>query len=148
MLTADLHLPSVAYRPSTWPALHPGKSAELLIDGRPAGSFGVLHPKVAPAFDLGKRTVLAGEFDLEAILAAIPLRYAYRPIPRFPAALRDIALVVPDDTAGERIESEILAAGGGLLARATLFDLYRGPSIPPGPRAWPTPSPTRLTTAR
>lgn len=134
-LAGDLHLPSVSYRPANWPALHPGQSAEFVVKDRPIGSFGVLHPKVAQSFDLGRRTVLAGEFDLEALLAAIPTRYAYESVPRFPAALRDIAVVVEESMTGERVTAEILAAGGGLLKRAELFDLYRGSSIPSGTKS-------------
>jgi len=134
-LANDLHLPSVNYRPANWPALHPGQSAELVVKDRAVGSFGVLHPKVAQSFDLGRRTVLAAELDLEALLAAIPARYAYQPVPRFPAALRDIAVVVDESMTGERVTGEILAAGGGLLKRAELFDLYRGPSIPEGTKS-------------
>lgn len=133
--TADLHLPKVTYRPANWPPLHPGQSAELLVNGQAVGSFGVLHPRVAQAFDLGRRTVLAGELDLEALLAAIPTRYAYQPVPRFPAALRDIAVVVDESMTGEKVTAEIVAAGGGLLKRAELFDLYRGPSIPSGTKS-------------
>ena len=57
-----------------------------------------MHPRVAEAYELGNRTVLAGEFDLEAILAAVPSSYTYVPVARFPAALRDIAVTVEDAT--------------------------------------------------
>src|SRR5262249_17808527 len=90
-LAAELHLPDVGYRrAAAAPHLPLGGAADLLLGGRPVGSFGELHPKVAKAFDLGGRAVLAGEFDLEALLAAIPERFAYTPVPRFPAALRDV----------------------------------------------------------
>jgi phenylalanyl-tRNA synthetase beta chain len=134
-VAGDLHLPGVTYRPANWPALHPGQSAEFVVKDKAIGSFGVLHPKAAQAFDLGRRTVLAGEFDLEALLAAIPTRYAYQPVPRFPAALRDIAVVVEESLTGEQVTKEIIAAGGGLLKRAELFDLYRGASIPQGTKS-------------
>ncbi len=135
-LAADLHLPDVTYRrAAAAPSLHPGRAAELVLAGRAVGSFGELHPKIAKAFDLGGRAVLAGEFDLEALLAAIPARYAYAPVPRFPAALRDVAVVVPEDVTAERIVGEIRTAGGGLLRDARLFDLYRGPSIPEGTKS-------------
>jgi phenylalanyl-tRNA synthetase beta chain len=134
-LAGDLHLPNVTYRPATRPALHPGQSAELVVEDKSIGSFGVLHPKVAQSFDLGRRTVLAGEFDVEALLTAIPARYAYQSVPRFPAALRDIAVVVEESLIGEQVTKEIIAAGGGLLKRSELFDLYRGPSIPSGTKS-------------
>jgi phenylalanyl-tRNA synthetase beta chain len=128
-LATDLHLPGVSYRKASPAYLHPGKAAEVLIEGHLVGAFGVLHPKVCPAFGLEGRTVLAGELDLQAILARVPARFDYTPVPRFPAALRDIALVVDEDVTAERVVAEIRAAGGDLLCGIRLFDLYRGESI-------------------
>jgi phenylalanyl-tRNA synthetase beta chain len=134
-LLRDLHVREVAFQPAKTPYLHPGRSAALLIGGKSVGSFGELHPRTAQAFDLAGRTVLVGEFDLEAILSAMPERFTYEPIPRFPAALRDIAVVVPADMPAERVVAEIRAAGGELLGDVRLFDLYRGPSIPDGTKS-------------
>src|SRR5262249_6375782 len=64
-LAVDLHLANVAYRPVKVPALHPGRAAEVVAGERVLGHFGELHPKVAEAFNLGGRAVLAGEIDLE-----------------------------------------------------------------------------------
>jgi phenylalanyl-tRNA synthetase beta chain len=74
---------------------------------------------------------MVAEIDLDAILAAMPERFPYVPVPRFPAALRDVAVVVPEDITAERVAAEIRAAGGEILRDMRLFDLYRGPSIPP-----------------
>jgi phenylalanyl-tRNA synthetase beta chain len=134
-LVGDLHLPIVGYRPAKSAHLHPGRSADLLLADKPIGSFGELHPKVAKSFDLAARSVLAGEFDLDALLAAIPARFAYTPVPRFPAALRDVAVVVPEEVTAERLLAEIRTAGGALLRDVRLFDLYRGPSIPEGTKS-------------
>jgi phenylalanyl-tRNA synthetase beta chain len=134
-LANDLHLPEVAYRPSSAKYLHPGRSAELVIGGRSAGNFGQLHPTVAEVYALGNRDVLAGELDLEAILAQVPERYTYTPVPRFPAALRDIAVIVDEQVTAGRIAGEICAAGGDLLRGLRLFDVYRGESIPAGKKS-------------
>jgi phenylalanyl-tRNA synthetase beta chain len=134
-LVGDLHLPEVTYRAASAAYLHPGKSAELVIRGKPVGSFGQMHPRVAEAFELGSRPILAGELDLEAILAAVPDRFTYTPVPRFPAALRDIAVIVDEAVTAERIVAEIRAAGGQLLNGLRLFDLYRGESIPAGTKS-------------
>jgi phenylalanyl-tRNA synthetase beta chain len=134
-LAADLHLPEVSYRPSQAKYLHPGRAAELVVAGKVVGHFGQMHPRVAEAYELGDRDVLAGELDVEALQAAVPSRYTYTPIPRFPAALRDIAVVVEDSVTAERLEAEIRAAGGDLLRGVRLFDLYRGSSIPPGTKS-------------
>lgn len=134
-LAADLHLPAVMYRASAAPYLHPGKSAELLVHDKPAGHFGTLHPKVVEAYGLGNRAVLAAELDLEVIQAAVPARHTYTPVPRFPSALRDVAVIVDEAVAGERVAAEIRAAGGDLLRGMRLFDLYRGDSIPSGTKS-------------
>jgi phenylalanyl-tRNA synthetase beta chain len=104
----------------------------LTVKGKGLGSFGVLHPQCAQAFDLANvLQVLVGEFDLDTLLAHAPSRYAYVPIPRFPAALRDVAVIVDEAISADRVEAEIRAAGGELLAAARLFDLYKGESIAP-----------------
>jgi phenylalanyl-tRNA synthetase beta chain len=134
-MAADMHLPEVSYRPATADYLHPGRAAELLVQGKPVGSFGQLHPKVAEAYGLGNRLVLGAEFDLEAILASVPDRFAYSPVPRFPPALRDIAVIVDESVSAERLAAEIRTAGGNLLRDLRLFDLYRGESIPAGKKS-------------
>src|SRR5262249_24639073 len=64
-LVEDLHIPQVIYRQAPVPALHPGRSAQLLAGDRVIGHFGELHPKVAEAFGLSRLVpVLVGEFDL------------------------------------------------------------------------------------
>ncbi len=102
---------------------------------RVIGHFGELHPKVAEAFELGGRGVLAGEIDLEALRGVLPARHLYQPVPRFPAALRDVAVIVPESLPAERVANEIRAAGGALLRNIRLFDLYRGDSIPAGTKS-------------
>src|SRR5262249_27324233 len=71
-LLADLHVAGVSYRPAKPPALHPGRAADVLAGERLLGTFGELHPRAAEAFGLAGRQVLAGEFDLEALRAAVP----------------------------------------------------------------------------
>jgi phenylalanyl-tRNA synthetase beta chain len=134
-LVAALHLPDIAYRPSTVPYLHPGKAADLVIKGQAIGHFGEMHPKVAEVYDLSQRAVLAAELDFEAISAAVPTRYRAKAVPRFPAALRDVAVIVEESIPAERVVKEIYAAGGDLLAGARLFDVYHGESIAPGDKS-------------
>jgi phenylalanyl-tRNA synthetase beta chain len=134
-LAADLHLPGVSYRPSAAAYLHPGRAAELRAGERVLGHFGQMHPRTAAAYALGGRVVLAGELDVEALQAAVPGRYTYTPVPRFPAALRDVAVVVAEEVPAERVAREIRTGGGELLRQVRLFDLYRGPSIPPGTKS-------------
>jgi phenylalanyl-tRNA synthetase beta chain len=134
-LLKDLHFSKTLCRPAGLPALHPGRSAEVMVGGEVVGHFGELHPKVAETFGLGGRAVQVGEFDLETLRVALPFRHLYQSVPRFPAALRDIAIVVEESVPAERVEHEIQLAGGALLRKVRLFDLYRGDSIPAGTKS-------------
>jgi phenylalanyl-tRNA synthetase beta chain len=131
-LLTDLHVANTAYRPIKVPALHPGRGAEIVVGERAIGQFGELHPKVAETYNLGGRAVLIGEFDLEALRGVLPARHLYQSVPRFPPALRDLAVVVEESMPAERVASEIRASGGALLRDVHLFDLYRGENIPVG----------------
>ena len=135
-LAADLHLPGVSFSAvQSVPWLHPMRAAELRVNGTTVGAFGELHPKAAAAFGLGERAVQVAELDLEAVLAAVPERYGYKPFSTFPPAKRDVAVVVPADTTAEAVLAEIRAAGGDLLTAATLFDVYRGTGLPDGTKS-------------
>jgi phenylalanyl-tRNA synthetase beta chain len=130
-----LHLSDVTYEPAQATWLHPARRALVKCGSEMIGAFGELHPKTAAAFDLGDRAVLAGEFDLQTIFASVPDRFDFQPVPRFPPALRDIAVIVAEDVSAARIEQEIRTAGAPLLADMRLFDLYRGESIPAGTKS-------------
>ena len=131
-----LHLGGATFEPSrAVPHLHPGKGAEVKLNGTVVGTVGELHPTMAAAFGLADRSVQVADLDAEAILAAVPDRYPYKPFSTLPAAKRDIAVIVPDDMPADRVLSEVRAAGGDLLTDAVLFDVYRGDSIPAGTKS-------------
>ena len=132
---SDLHLRDVKHQPSKAAYLHPGRSASLFVGGKEIGDFGQLHPRVTESLGFGDRLILAAEFDVEALQAAVPTRYAYSPVARFPAALRDIAIVVDEPLPAERVLGEIKAAGGDLLRGIRLFDVYQGGAIPAGKKS-------------
>jgi phenylalanyl-tRNA synthetase beta chain len=134
-ISADLHLGGVGFEPSKAPYLHPGKAAAWSAGGKRLGDFGELHPKIGEVFGLAGRTVLVSEIDVDALQAHAPERFNYTPVPRFPSALRDIAVVVDEKIAAATVATEIRAAGSGLLRQVRLFDLYRGESIPPGTKS-------------
>src|SRR5205085_3125948 len=107
----------------------------LAVGNQAVGTFGQLHYKTAEFYGLGTRPILAGELDVEALQALVPARYQYVPVPRFPAALRDIAVVVAETVPAERVAGEIRAAGGQLVRGVRLFDVYRGDSVPAGTKS-------------
>jgi phenylalanyl-tRNA synthetase beta chain len=116
------------------PAFHPGRCAELLVDGSVVGTAGELHPRVVEATGLSSRTC-AWELDLGALMAAAP---AVRPAPRVgtqPVAKEDLALVVSDAVTAADVEEALRAGAGELLESVRLFDVYRGPQVPEGHRS-------------
>jgi phenylalanyl-tRNA synthetase beta chain len=124
-----LALHEVGYDRTTANLYHPGRTAELRIDGRPAGVIGELHPAVLRHFDLPGRAV-ALEVDVETLLGGGRDR-RYEPLPRFPAVDRDLAVVVDDDVPAAELTATIRDAGGDLLESARAFDEYHGPQIGP-----------------
>lgn len=104
--------------------LHPGRAAHVHAGGRVIGWFGELHPRIARAIDVPGR-VAVGEIAL-APLVALASPGAAPDLPRFPAAERDLAVVVSSDTAAGNVSEVIKSAGGALLESVELFDVYRG----------------------
>jgi phenylalanyl-tRNA synthetase beta chain len=111
--------------------LHPRTSAMILAkDGDDIlGEVGELHPRVSMAFEL-PRGVLAFRLSLEALQRRMRLVPQYRPIPRLPAVLRDVAVVVDDAATAASVEA--LVREEPLVEAVTLFDVYRGAPLPAG----------------
>src|SRR6185437_8144897 len=96
-----------------------------------AAVLGEAHPEVAERFDLTGRVCLV-ELDLERLYLAVPEVVLAQPIARYPAAQRDLAVVVNADVPAAAILAAIRVAGGSLLRKAELFDVYTGKGIPEG----------------
>ena len=132
-LVAALGVPGVGYRAEEPPPYHPGRCAAVLLEGRPVGLLGQLHPRVAAACEL-PATAFAVELELAPLLAAVPrMRPAPTPSP-YPELTFDVAFLVPPGVAESALEAALREAGGDLLTRLTLFDAYEGPPLPPGHR--------------
>jgi phenylalanyl-tRNA synthetase beta chain len=128
-----LHL-EVTFTPAEHPSFHPGKCAAVLLNGRPLGVFGELHPLVQENYDFHS-PVLAAEFDLEAMLAAIPTGYPIRPFSEFPPVLEDIAIIVDEALPADRVEALIKQTGGKVLENVHLFDVFRSEQIGEGKKS-------------
>ncbi len=105
--------------------LHPGKAAEVRVNGQRVGVFGELHPLVKERFDFGESAVIVAEFDLDALRNATPT-YGITPVSEFPPVFEDIAIIVDESVAAERVESLIRQTGGMTVTHVRLFDVYRG----------------------
>ena len=108
------------------PALHPGRAAAVMLDGRAVGVAGELHPRWAQKYELGAAPVVF-ELELEALLAtAFP---AYVEVSRFPAVTRDLALVVPQAQELAPLLAGLKAAAPAIVRDVALFDVYQGAGL-------------------
>ncbi len=114
--------------------LHPVRSGVVVVDDRPAGTVGELHPAEAARLDLPGRVALA-ELDVDALGIRAGVIPSHRDVPRFPPVRRDLAFVLADDVPARAVHDELLAAGGELLDRAVLFDVFAGGGLPEGHRS-------------
>ena len=114
-------------------ALHPGRVVRLWADGNELGVLGEVHPKVVEAFDIESGSVHLFEMELEALSRFVSPSKRYRPIPRFPGVLRDLAVVVDAQTSA-RVVEEIIKAFP-LVTSAQLFDIYSGEQLAPGKKS-------------
>jgi phenylalanyl-tRNA synthetase beta chain len=112
--------------------LHPGRAAELRLDGRRLGWAGELHPALASTLDLRAGAAWILEVDAGLFLSARAPLPRYREAPRFPSVERDVALVVEESVRSGAVLDAILGQRHPLVESARLFDDYRGAGIPPG----------------
>ena len=112
------------------PFLHPGRSAAVIVGGVPVGWVGDVHPLAASQWDLDR--VAAFEVDLDAVIAHAAPVAQYEDLTSFPELREDIAVVVGADVPAATVLRTVRDAGGRLLARAEVFDVYRGEQIPAG----------------
>jgi phenylalanyl-tRNA synthetase beta chain len=111
------------------PWMHPGASAVVSIDGNRAGWCGAVHPSVLKAFDV-KKSVFAFELDLDLLLQRnVPFA---KEISRFPSVRRDLALLLSNDISYDQVRNCITAAGGSLLEKVAVFDVYQGENLKSG----------------
>jgi len=132
-LMSALHL-GISYAPAEHPSFHPGKCAAVMLGEVPLGVFGELHPAVQANYDFVS-PVLCADFDLEAILSALPIGFDSRPVPEFPPVLEDIAVIVDEALPADRVETLIRLTGGKMLADVKLFDVFHGDQIGAGKKS-------------
>lgn len=136
-LAEDLGARRFSVRPADFPWLQPGRSAEVLFDGKVAGWLGEVHPAVAASFE-ADGAVVAFELTIDTLFAAARDLRTYTDVPRYPAVTFDVALLVDESVSAERVRQAITKAGGALLDEVRLFDVYRGKGVPSGRKslAW------------
>lgn len=122
-----------SYRRADIDGLHPGRTAEILLENKVIGFIGELHPTLAADNDLRRTYVFELNFDA---LMAVSVGYInYQPIPRFPGMSRDIALEVDQNIPAADLLSTIHAHGGNILKDTLVFDVYQGEHLEKGKKS-------------
>ncbi len=129
---ADLEallFPRVAeFERASHPALHPGRSASVKVDGKVVGFIGEVHPVWVQRYELGTAPVVF-ELDLDVLLQSVTPAYAE--LSRFPAVTRDLALVVDQQVASGALLAGLQAVAPAIVQRIELFDQYQGKGVEP-----------------
>lgn len=121
-------------RESDNPSYHPGKTAALMIGNKKVGVLGEVHPDVSENYGVDTNCYLA-ELNLDLLFEYAKTDKKYKALPKFPAVTRDIALLVNDEVLVQEIEETIRRAGGNLVEKVELFDIYKGAQIPEGKKS-------------
>jgi phenylalanyl-tRNA synthetase beta chain len=134
-LLDGLHIAEVEYKPTEHVSYHPGRVAQLLVNGDPVGRLGQLHPLVCENYGLTKHPLMAADLDVEKLQAATRWQHTVTSVSRYPAVLQDIAVVIEESVPANKVQTVIEEAGGKLLRDVRLFDLYRGEQVGAGKKS-------------
>lgn len=125
---------SPAFERSSEVYLHPGRQAAVVVNGVAAAVFGEVHPDTAERFGIETRAFIA-EVRMDMLVSAEKTLVLYKPLPRFPAVERDLALVCDAGLPVAEIEGIIRSSGGKNLESIELFDVYQGTQIEKGKKS-------------
>ena len=132
-------MPEITFAALENPMLQPGRAAAVLTKGKYLGLIGELHPRVREQWTLdipAEQPVLIADLDLAALREAAGAQdKQVRDVPRVPAVVEDLAIIVNDDAKAADIEAVIRRAGGAVLSDLQLFDVYRGEQIGAGKKS-------------
>jgi len=124
---------SATFEPIKEEAFSAGRTASIVVGSDEVGIIGELHPRVAERFDISSRPIYLFEIDLERLLNITMAPRKYQPIPKFPATIRDIALVLDKEVPSKRVQD--ILESYPLVAQVTLFDVYTGDQVPHGKKS-------------
>jgi phenylalanyl-tRNA synthetase beta chain len=119
----------VRFVPARHPALHPGRSARIEIEGAAAGWIGELHPEWQQKYELPAAPIV---FELDARALARVAVPQYTEVSKFPAVTRDLAVVVDESVPARDLLEALAGARRDLVRDVRLFDLYRGQNVGKG----------------
>lgn len=134
VLLEKLNIPKADISPLDVEYLYPSSSMRLNIRGKNIGIFGQISPDVLESFDIHQDTYVL-EIELENQLLSSRKEREFKPLPKYPALLRDIAIVVDERVSSEEVRDIIIGTDSHILKEARLFDVYRGKPIPTGEKS-------------
>ncbi|MFC3874618.1 phenylalanine--tRNA ligase subunit beta [Neisseria musculi] len=120
---------NVSFVKAEHPALHPGRTAEIVLDGRTVGFIGELHPQWLQKYDL-PQAALVFEIDMVAVLGKA--KTVYRPVSKFQPVRRDLAFVLPENVPHDALLGALNSVNSRLVQEIAAFDVYRGAGLPEG----------------
>ena len=113
---------------------HPGRCAVVLINGEAFGVIGEIHPKVRENYGIGTR-VYCFSMNVDTMFEYAELEKHYKPLPKYPAVTRDLAVICDKDIPVSELEKAIRSGAGKYLESVKLFDVYQGKQILPGKKS-------------
>ncbi len=116
------------------PSYHPGRCAEVSVEGEVVGVIGQVHPAVAKNYGIDAE-VYCAEVSFTKLLNHLLPDATYTPLPKYPTVTRDLALICDEEITVAQAEDTITAAAGKLLRGVKLFDIYRGTGVPEGKKS-------------
>lgn len=108
---------------------HPQKCAEIKTDDGEIGFLGEISPKIMAQLELSAKTAVF-DINFDKLIESVSAEHEYRPFSKFPAVVRDLAVLVPRKTRVEEVLNKIETAGGELVRDVDLFDIYEGDEVP------------------
>jgi len=117
------------FQPGRRPYLHPGRTAELLVNGEKAGFIGEVLPEIIEKLDLSTRATVF-QLDFDKLSQQMELKREFVSLPKYPAVERDLAIVVNKGVSAGEIQELIQENTEELLKKVELFDTYEGDQIP------------------
>ena len=115
-------------------AFHPGRCAVITKDGKAIGILGELHPETLENYGIGVKAY-AAKVNVTELLDIANAVKTYKPLPKFPATTRDLAIVCDETLPVAELEKAIKKAVGNILESVTLFDVYQGKQIAEGKKS-------------
>jgi len=133
-LLGELNITGYDFRRVKAGPYHPGRAAEILVDGEVLGIIGEVHPEVLKNYGIEVRAY-AGELDFDLLMEKADSRVTYSPLPKYPSVNRDIAVIVDREVEAGTLHQVIQEAGGDIVEEIELFDIYTGEQIPEGKKS-------------